>query len=146
MPFDDLEPESGYSASGQQRYRPQRRGKGGSFWKTGVILFVVLALIVGGAYLVLDHLGVAPGSENRAAIRAWFDKNLNDPSSLEIVEWGKEELVSYGSSGTGKASKGTYATRIVVRVRAKNALGAKVVGEYIFFFQEGKMISANAGD
>lgn len=54
----------------------------------------------------------------------WFEKNLPDPKSLEIIEWEKR----YGS------------VNIEVKYRAKNELGGMSVSHRVFLIRDGKVL------
>jgi hypothetical protein len=57
-------------------------------------------------------------------VNDWFDDNLNDPSSLQVVEWGQ----------VIKSPEGNFMVRC--KYRAKNAVGALMLNEDVFYFTE----------
>jgi hypothetical protein len=90
-------------------------------------------------------------------VKDYLNKHLDDPSGMEFVEWaeprcvlispelpdplgavvGVEESSEELASGGSKFKPGII---MLLRYRAKNKLGAKVLGESVFLIQDGKVV------
>jgi len=68
-----------------------------------------------------------------AQVEYWLKRNLKDPGSLEIIEWGKVNKLPYGYS-------------VTCEYRAKNSFGGYVVNKRTFFLDaEGNVLKADGG-
>jgi hypothetical protein len=92
-------------------------------------------LMYGGA----DHL-LHP---ERGAVLDYLKKNMNDPDSLEIVEWGNPR---HYVAATSRQDPNFEVTVVYVRMRGKNAFGAKIVNTMKFDVKSGKVIRAEPAD
>ncbi len=71
-----------------------------------------------------------PELDARVAAQMWLEKHAHDASSVEIVHT------------EGIRAKNTGEILFLVRFRAKNAFGAKVIGQKLFLIREGQVVSA----
>lgn len=90
------------------------------------IVFVGCCGILGLGFFLRDTV-LHP---ERAIVQDYLQKNVHDPSSLEFVEWGP----------TAKQANGVLV--VPVKVRAKNAFGAKILSRMKFKVKDGKVVDA----
>jgi len=70
-----------------------------------------------------------------APIRAWLDKNLDDPSGWEVVSWAQR--IEVPKAGV---------VNINMTYRAKNKVGAKQVFHRFFSVKDGKVLRTDDPD
>jgi len=106
--------------------------------KLGCIALAIVLLAVGVVGVAILYRsqpeGTAPlwtlGSGYKQTIQTYLRDKANDPDSLEIVEWGAPEMVD-------------GATKVKVRLRAKNVFGAKMMQEMTFAVKDGKVVEVD---
>jgi hypothetical protein len=62
----------------------------------------------------------SPWDGSVSPVLDWFEENLLDPGSLQVIRWGRLTELEYGCV-------------VVVRFRAKNAFGGYVIGQKAFY-------------
>ncbi len=113
----------------------------------GVVAFfaVLIGVIMIGSYLMEDsYEPYKPKDETPTApvynspwdgsvsqVKQWFEDNLKDPDSLEVITWGKVREFRDGYT-------------VLVKYRAANSFGGKVVESKEFVFNgDGEIVALN---
>lgn len=81
-----------------------------------ILISILLCIVLPGC----AYIGGDP------AVKKWFRENLNDPKSLEVIDWGEKQAV--GKHGADYAR--------IVKYRAKNAFGGYAVKMTRFYIDE----------
>lgn len=102
---------------------PQQKVAGGCMLAViGMSVLLIIGAIVGPS----DD----PELDARVAAQMWLEEHAHDASSVEIVHT------------EGIRAKNTGEILFLVRFRAKNAFGAKVIGQKLFLIRDGNVVSA----
>jgi hypothetical protein len=101
------------------------------------IVVALVAVAIGGA-LIVAKPPHSSESGTRSAITAYVRKHANDTDGLEFVKWGDPEKVHI--------EDGSEAVVIIASIRGKNALGAKVINDFLFLVQNGKVLMQVTAD
>lgn len=133
----------------------------------------VLACLAVGAYVILrtgPGTSLVPGGNGASLVPRvngteqqivlnFLRQNLNDPSGMEIVEWGEPRMVliapptarrgpsafEWGKGG-GVGADHKPGVIMQARFRAKNAFGATILTEAVFLVQNGKVVRSQTLD
>jgi hypothetical protein len=102
-----------------------------------------LALLTTGVVVVASRQAPKAASAARspasdpypecAAVRDWLNRNLNDPTGLEILEW--KRLTDADKIPQWPARL----VRVDVKLRARNQYGGRQVETKSLFFRDGKL-------
>lgn len=111
---------------------------------TVIVTVVVLFACGVGIFTIRYLFRSSTNASDKELIVEYLNKNAHDPLSLEIVEWHDRR---YYVASVGKPDHPKYGVNIYyVRVRAKNAFGAKVVGITKFEVKKGKIIEVSTNE
>ena len=99
---------------------------------SGGIAFAVLIAfgMVIGAVVVLRTKAQKSENKEQSLVVEYLKKNANDPSSVEIVEWGEPSVDDL---------YGKHRVKLAVKVRAKNRVGALEVRTRSFEVIDGRL-------
>ena len=106
--------------------------------KEKIILSITLVLILATVVYLVPYLGAKksgpiyndPWNGSVAQVSKYLEKNLKEPGSLHVIEWGKVK-----KAGTGYSVTCTF--------RARNSFGGYNVQTEVFLFnKDGYLISA----
>lgn len=98
-----------------------------------ILIFIIICFIGLGMIEnkeTSNHPSVSSWDGRALVLNNWFQSNLKDPSSLDIIE----------VSPVYENKDGTYGQR--VKFRAKNSFGAYNISEYYFTFSKDKVLNA----
>jgi hypothetical protein len=126
---------------------------------------VIVAATIVVAFFLCWHILLPPGvaGNEKQLVLDYLQKNLNDPTGLEIVEWDGpkavlvrvpqsvgEQLVELADQNYTPHKRpekpwkpGVY---VYARYRAKNGFGARVLREQVFLIQNGSVVRTAAVD
>ena len=107
---------------------------GASFLLIGAIVAVIIIRRASPSISVRSSQSPMSDSATHAIVTDYLKKNLNDQEGIEFIEWGEphRHLACAGMDGDIK-----YATSILVKYRAKNAVGAKMIHDEDFLISDG---------
>ena len=145
----------------------------------GVASLVVLLLAAGWAVFWLCQRGSLPvlpgGADNgtsepqlpslqggeKQLVLDYLQRNLNDPSGMEVVEWGEsrsvlianprslnDELWALAGKPLASKDRPAYKPGVIMHLkfRAKNGFGAKMLHGMDFLIQDGKVVKTHQDD
>lgn len=102
--------------------------EGNAYWNTSCLCFLLTEKGIQAmkeeaerkAHRGCHTVQQSPWDGSVRPVLDWFEENLLDPRSLQVIHWGKLTELEYGCV-------------VVVRFRSKNAFGGYVIGQKAFY-------------
>ena len=106
----------------------------------GITVVLIVIVILYECYK--EQYSSAP-LDHRQAVVQWFDKNLDDPTNVEIVKWNESVIEQEHFEGTTPILDGRYTglTEIYVTIERNSRwrTGGRTLDRFHFIIKDGKV-------